>query len=104
MDKVDRDFDTGLTVVPGILSGTWPNFSVVLITATLLFATNFRMPFRKFVKFSFGAAAGATIYEIAQLWIPFRTFDWLDILASLAGALASIGAARIAFYKRALSE
>ncbi len=32
------------------------------------------------------ALAGfATALEVAQLWIPGRTFDWRDIVASLAG-------------------
>lgn len=33
----------------------------------------------------FAVAGFATALEVAQLWIPGRTFDWRDIVASLAG-------------------
>lgn len=99
LDKIDRDFHTGLTVVPHALSGSWPNLSVVLGGSLLLFATKSQMPFADYAKFALGSAAGMTAYEFAQVWIPIRTFDVWDILASFVGAVISILIARIMFYR-----
>jgi hypothetical protein len=42
-----------------------------------------------------------TAYEILQLWMPRRTFDFWDILASVTGAVASVLLASIVFFRPA---
>ena len=35
-------------------------------------------------------AIGLCMYELAQVWIPNRTFDWSDVGATVAGGLAAL--------------
>lgn len=101
LDKTAREFGTGVTIVPSALSGVWPNFAVVLGTTLLLFVTTSEMPFADYIKFALVTAVGMMAYEFAQIWMPARTFDVLDILASFAGALVSVCLARVMSYRNA---
>ncbi|QPG05076.1 hypothetical protein IT774_13175 [Salinimonas marina] len=45
---------------------------------------------------------GACLYEILQIYIPERTFDWWDILAILIGGLLYYGSAKAVTKIRAM--
>jgi len=59
----------------------WPNAISVVICSALMGALYAKHRNANVV----GVTIGLIIYEVLQLWIPERTFDWLDILASIFG-------------------
>ena len=56
--------------------------------------------FSSYVKTALAAAVGLGLYELAQVYMPRRTFDPADIAASFVGAIFSILVARILFFRR----
>ena len=50
-----------------------------------------------YVKTAVSTAVGLSIYEVAQIYLPRRTFDPEDIVASFAGATTSIVLASLLF-------
>jgi len=68
-------------------AGCLPNFTAVLL---LVFGYGLiKRPLTKSeaLRSVAAIAAGLVLYEIAQIWMPGRVFDWADIAASLAGGL-----------------
>lgn len=57
-----------------------------------------------YVKTVIGTAVGLSIYELVQFYLPRRTFDPNDIVASSLGALFSITLASILFLMPRKSE
>ena len=77
-----------------------PTFVIPFAGPLCVFVSRSRMPFGKYAKTCLGAGVGACLYEVAQIWIPWRTFDWADMGAGLAGGILSIALGRLAFYRR----
>lgn len=48
-----------------------------------------------YAKTAFATAVGLSIYEVVQIYMPRRTFDPYDILASFLGATLTVIIARV---------
>lgn len=66
--------------------GVVPNLLPTAVLPVLIFLRPRPVRFMECVKWSAMILVCLTIYEIAQFWIPSRTFDVADILASFLGA------------------
>ena len=60
--------------------------------------------FSSYTKSVIATAIGLSIFEGLQIYLPRRTFDSLDILASFLGAVLSILLARSFFFMRKENE
>ena len=96
--KLVRDFG----ILPSLslldAKGTSPNFVLPFCSVGIL-VRNRRVTLRHFVGTAFGAAVGMTAYEIMQVWMPWRTFDYWDILASIIGAMVSVLFAWVVYFR-----
>ena len=81
-------------VVSGALWGALPNFLVgaAVPFAILIGPRSFR--WREFQLFAALVVGGLILYECAQLVLPRRVFDPLDLVATLAGGLLALAAGR----------
>ena len=57
-----------------------------------------------YVKTALGTAVGLSVYEVAQIYVPRRTFDPGDIVASFLGAIFSILLASVLFLMKGKNE
>ncbi|PYF74973.1 hypothetical protein B0O44_103419 [Pedobacter nutrimenti] len=76
-------------VQPEFIGGSLPNFLAVLIVAFLFSVLKDGTVKGSALRVSIQGTAAMVLYEVAQLWMPQRTFDWLDIAASLLAGLVS---------------
>jgi hypothetical protein len=97
--KAVRDFG----ILPFLLfldvKGTSPNFVIPFCVPIGILILNKEVTLWDFTKGALGAALGLTAYEIMQIWMPWLTFDYYDILASFIGAMMSIIVAWIAYFR-----
>lgn len=97
--KAVRDFG----ILPFLLfldvKGTSPNFVLPFCIPIGILILNKEVTLWDFVKGAFGAALGLTTYEIMQIWMPWLTFDYNDVLASFLGAMMSILIAWIVYFR-----
>lgn len=97
--KAARDFG----ILPFLLfldcNSTSSNFVLPFCVPIGCLILNREVSLWNFIKGAFGAALGLTTYEIIQIWMPWRTFDCYDILASFIGALMSIFVAWIVYFR-----
>ncbi len=75
--------------------GTSTNFFVCAGTPFLAFFLEDVVRLSSYAKTAFGTAVGLSIYEVAQIYMPRRTFDPYDILASFLGAICTEIIARV---------
>jgi glycopeptide antibiotics resistance protein len=59
-----------------------------LIHFAFFMAAALIIPFRKENTFMIGVLFLAAVSEIVQIWIPFRTFDWMDMKMNYLGLAA----------------
>jgi len=93
-----RDFDLFPVFAPLDFSGTAPNFFVCAGTPFIAFFSKDVVSITSYAKTTIGAAIGLSLYEVVQIYLPRRTFDPYDIVASFLGAIVSILLARILFF------
>ena len=72
------------------LAGVLPNFVCGAVVPLAAFLSRKSLRFRDFLWMTLLTSIGLSVYEFAQLWMPRRTFDWDDILASIAGAFLAL--------------
>ena len=92
------DFNLFPILEPLDFKGTMPNFLVCAAVPILVFLTNQTVKLADHVKNALGAAVGLSVYEVVQIWMPRRTFDVGDMIASFLGAVFSIIVATWLFY------
>lgn len=73
------------------LAGCLPNFTAALLFIFGYAASRYPLTMMQTVRVGAAVAGGLILYEIAQIWIPGRVFDWADIGASVVGALVAVG-------------
>lgn len=72
-----------------IVADSLPNFLAALLFTLVVVIVKKRYTNREALRSGITAATGLICYEIAQIWMPDRVFDFKDIIASvLGGALA----------------
>jgi VanZ family protein len=80
--------------------GTSPNFFVCAGAPFIAFRSKDAVSLASYAKTALSAAFGLSLYEVAQIYLPRRTFDPYDIVASFVGALFSIALARLLFFRK----
>lgn len=78
-----REFGSG-----SVIAGSIPNFVAVILLTLVYKITNGGKPDASATKMSLMGAGVIIFYELIQPLIQGRTFDWLDISASILGGLA----------------
>ena len=86
--KLTRDGGTHLATA--WVAGVLPNFVCGAVVPLAVFLTQRSLRFREFLWMTLFTLIGLCVYEVAQLGMPRRTFDWDDILASIAGAIMAL--------------
>jgi len=69
------------------IADSLPNFLAVVVFFLGYMVIRFPVDDRKVISFIFSLVAGLTLCEVCQLWIPGRTFDVKDVIASVLGGL-----------------
>ena len=98
------DFGLLPALAPFDFHGTSTNFIVCAGTPLLALCFNLVIGLSDYVKMTVTTAVGLSIYEVVQIWLPRRTFDPYDIVASFLGAILSILLAAILFLMRRKNE
>ena len=98
------DFGLLPILAPLDFHGASPNFMVCAGTPFLAFFFKDVIGLTYYVKTAIGTAVGLSIYELVQFYLPRRSFDPYDIVASFLGALFSIMLASILFLMPRKSE
>ncbi|HVJ80791.1 MAG TPA: VanZ family protein [Planctomycetia bacterium] len=80
--------------------GVAPSFFAAAFAPVVLFASPRVVTWKQFLGVSAAIAAGLCLYEFSQLWMPWRTFDWGDVLANFVGAAIGIATGRLIFFTR----
>ena len=93
------DFNLLPVLVPLDFHGTSTNFFVCLANPFVAFILNDEVDITYYLKLAFGVAVGLSLYEVIQIWIPARTFDLSDIIASFVGASVSVVIALVLFLR-----
>src|SRR4051812_32625223 len=77
-------------LAPAWLAGALPNLVCGAVLPLAAFLS--RRPVRAvdFLWMTLSSLAGLWLYEVAQIWMPRRTFDWDDVWASAAGAVLAL--------------
>ncbi|MGF6848197.1 glycopeptide antibiotics resistance protein [Chitinophaga sp. W3I9] len=71
------------------IADSLPNFLAVVISFLGYMVIRFPVDDRKAPSLIFSLVAGLTLYEVCQLWMPGRTFDVKDVIASVIGGTFS---------------
>lgn len=69
------------------IADSLPNFLAVLIFFLGYMVIRFPVDEQKIASLIFAFVAGLTLYEVFQLWMPGRTFDVKDVVASILGGV-----------------
>ncbi len=78
------DFET--YAISQWLVGAVPNLLPAAVLPALIFIRPRSVRFKDYLDVVFAILLGLIAYEFAQLWMPSRTFDVSDIVASILGA------------------
>jgi hypothetical protein len=71
--------------IPRVITGSLPNFAPVAFSPLIVLWRQPAARFSDFLRFAISACAAMVTYEVIQLWMPRRTFDWADMAASALG-------------------
>jgi hypothetical protein len=72
-----------------VVAGSLPNFLAVLVFSVAFTVIKPSEREGGIIRTVIAIVLGLVIYEIAQIWMPHRTFDWNDIAATLLGGIFS---------------
>lgn len=95
-----HDFGFFPILAPLDFDGTSTNFVVCAGLPFIAFCFKEVVSWASYVKTAMATAVGLSLYEVVQLYLPRRTFDPADIVASFLGAICSIVLATILFLRR----
>jgi len=84
--------------VPQIVTGTLPNFVPVAFCPLLTLFSQKTRSLWDLYKLAFSMFFAMCTYEVAQIWMPHRTFDWADIVASALGLFVALVVFRVQFF------
>jgi len=84
--KILRIRLSGPSLFPAWMIGVMPNFIPAAVLPMLLFISKRVVRPRDYLGMVLTILAVLCAYEIAQIWMPQRTFDWADLAASVAGS------------------
>ncbi|MDR6570929.1 VanZ family protein [Chitinophaga ginsengisegetis] len=69
------------------IADSLPNFLAVVVFFLGYMVIRFPFAEQKVASLIFAFVAGLTLYEVFQLWMPGRTFDVKDVIASVLGGV-----------------
>lgn len=95
--REDSEFTSGS--VPFWILGVMPNFLPAIVLPTLVFFRPQVVSYRDYLQMVLTILIVLVVYEVAQIWMPGRTFDWSDLGASVAGAAVSCLLGWIVFFQ-----
>ena len=90
--------------IPRFIEGSLPNFAATALAPVLLMFSTKKYTQKSYLRFIMIVFSAMCLYEFFQLWMPRRTFDWNDILASLFGAFVAMLAGRLIPFSFLISE
>jgi hypothetical protein len=70
-----------------ILAGSLPNFLAVLVFGVAVVLVKPPQDGKSVLRPIAAIVTGLSLYEIAQIWMPNRTFDWNDLFATILGGI-----------------
>ena len=70
-----------------VVAGSLPNFLAVVVFSLAIMTLRLPGSSRDILRTVLSVVLGLTLYEVAQIWMPHRVFDWNDIAASLLGGI-----------------
>lgn len=71
-----------------VIAGSLPNFLAVILFGLAMVLIKLPDSNRKTIQPIAAVVIGLILYEIAQIWMPHRVFDWNDIAATVLGGIA----------------
>jgi VanZ family protein len=72
-----------------VIAGSAPNVVAVILTALIFAVVKGHMADATPLRLVASSVVAMTAYEIAQIWMPGRTFDPLDLVATLIGGMVA---------------
>jgi hypothetical protein len=78
--------------------GVAPNLFPAALLPFLVFIRKHRVCLRDYLAFTFTIFLALSAYEVSQLWMSKRTFDWNDITASAVGAIVAVPLGWLVFF------
>ena len=72
-----------------VVAGSLPNFLAVVVFSLAIMTLRLPGSSRDILRTVLSVVLGLTLYEVAQIWMPHRVFDWNDIAATLLGGVFS---------------
>ena len=72
-----------------VVAGSLPNFLAVLVFSLAIVTLQLPGSSRDILRTVISIVLGLILYEVAQIWMPHRVFDWNDIAATLLGGIFS---------------
>jgi hypothetical protein len=77
-------------LAPPWLAGVLPNVVCGFAVPLVVFLTGRVLRVADFLWMASFTLAGLCLYEVAQVWMPRRTFDWADVGATVVGVLLAL--------------
>lgn len=70
-----------------VVAGSLPNFLAVVVFTLAIMTLQLPGSSRDILRTVISIMLGLILYEVAQIWMPHRVFDWNDIAATLLGGV-----------------
>lgn len=99
MWKVSRGALSEIQLVPAWMVGTLPSFIPAAFLPMALFIAPGVVRFRDYAGVVGAILIALCAYELAQLVMPQRTFDWRDVVGSVTGAVAGLCLGWLVFFR-----
>jgi hypothetical protein len=95
-------FQRNTLAVPDWVTAVAPNFLPAMALPFMVFLRPGSVTFREYWVAVGGISAGLMAYEVAQIWMPKRTFDWGDLAATALGGLVGGALGSLEFFRDSL--
>ncbi len=89
-----------LDIFSSWIVGVLPNFICLFALPQIILVRRTQTTLIEYMKVTFFFAVFMIGYEVAQIWMPRRTFDWADIATSISGAALGIIFVRVVYFRR----